>query len=1038
MNSSLCLLVLASAFLVSISEAAPPQLSLQPGVELSWPTLTGATYQARKSALMTGPWSDIGGVVAGDGSAKSLFDAAAGPPPFYQVLEVLPGAATSLNSARNGSYEDGVGVAAAEWSRSGNQPPSRIGSDVHSGTMSMRCLLANVGSLPSEGLLSQTALPITGPIFPAGSYTFSFWAKQLAVGPSYVQQYEVQWLSNTGAVIGGTSLTNFSVPPVWSKITAPVLAAPANAASAVLRFRFVTGAVAGGGGELLLDDVEFSTPGPTTMGTTQTLAVSTQPVYKVGWEAAAGVSYLPQQSTDLRSWSSLGPAINGSGGPAAVMLPQSGPRGFVRLAIPLEDVAEPLYFRKISQADETMLGLAWQPGGSANPTGYEIRYGTSPTALDTVVLVGNVSQYSISGLVAGTTYWLSLAAIGADGETKSDPVVISATPGGGGGMVELYNAQTLLEPATTEETPTALVTRLSDRGRDRHAREGNFAAYDHYLTWYWEERTIGIEIIDHVAKGGTGITFNYQTLTPLGAPEFRAFFRGINTVAEYYGNYSAALVGPNLYSQTLTTKLPEGRPLQIGDYVEIEISQFMLAPTHGRNNYYGTTMLYVVGQGIVPWQGVGPLLDSAPLPQSAWLGGKTTLPYQYSNEPADRYKQTAGNISPLSAQPFMLGRRLHHTDFSDGSHSEPGNPLFTEHAGKLGPKFIAKSCVECHVNNGRALRPAIGSAMLKTVVKVGADAIGSPHPQLGSVLQPQATVGGPEGVAKILSYLNTGGTYADGTSYSLQKPIYGFVGVTPNHFSARLAPPLVGMGLLEAIPENDILALADPTDADADGISGRARAVTDPVTGELRLGRFTAKASQATITHQIAAALNTDMGVTTSIFPTLDGTAVPVAPELGSAELAKMTRYVALLGVGAQRDLADPAVPRGAMLFNSLGCAKCHTPEFTTSAFAPFTELRSQTIHPYTDLLLHDMGSGLADNMGEEDATGSEWRTPPLWGIGLSSGVSGGESYLHDGRARNLSEAILWHGGEGSTARDAFKNLPFADREDVLKFLKSL
>jgi CxxC motif-containing protein (DUF1111 family) len=615
------------------------------------------------------------------------------------------------------------------------------------------------------------------------------------------------------------------------------------------------------------------------------------------------------------------------------------------------------------------------------------------------------------------------------------------------GIVPLFDATTALEPATTVSTPAALITQIADRARDRHAREDvvngkAFRAYDHYLSWYWEDRTIALEIVDRVATGGADITFTYTTQTPLSAPEFRAFYRGGNTVAEYHGNYSASPAGPNRYTHTLSTKLPENRPLQVGDRIEIEISQFLQAPRHGRTNYYGTAMLYVVGEGVVPWEGVGASLDSSPLPAAAWLGGRTTLPYPYSNEPAHRFKQMAGNLAPVNAQPFLQGRRLHHTDFGDGSHSEPGNPAFATHTGKLGPKFINRSCVACHVNNGRALPPALGAPMIQSVVHAGRDADGSPHPLLGSVVQPQSAGGPAEGGATITSYTTTHGQYGDTTPYSLQQPNYTFQGVTPAFFSVRIAPPLVGLGLLEAVSESTIAALADPDDTNGDGISGRLHAVRDPQTGERRLGRFTAKAGRARLSHQIAAALNTDMGVTTSIFPDPDGEAAGgargKAPDLADAELDEMTRYVSLLGVSARRDLTDPQALAGERLFASAGCAACHTPVLTTSPHHPMAELRDQTIHPFTDLLLHDMGPGLADTMGEIGASGAEWRTPPLWSLGHTAGVSGGEAYLHDGRARSLEEAILWHGGEGEASKEAFRRLPAADRAALVRFLKTL
>ena len=321
---------------------------------------------------------------------------------------------------------------------------------------------------------------------------------------------------------------------------------------------------------------------------------------------------------------------------------------------------------------------------------------------------------------------------------------------------------------------------------------------------------------------------------------------------------------------------------------------------------------------------------------------------------------------------------------------------------------------------------------------MGSDANGSPHPTLGSVFQPQSTSGPGEGSVAIASYTTTSGQYGDGSPYSLQKPNYAFQGANPVFFSARIAPQLVGLGLLEAVSESTVQTLADPNDSNADGISGRVQTVTDPETSQQRLGRFGHKGVKARVSHQVAIALNKDMGVTTAIFPILDGETNASAIEITAADLDKMTRYVALLGVAARRDLTNAQALQGEQLFVTANCVKCHTPTLTTSAYHPMTELRNQIIHPYTDVLLHDMGAGLADNMGEGIATGSEWRTPPLWSIGLTAGVSGGEAYLHDGRARNLEEAILWHGGEGEAAKESFRTMSATDRAALIKFLKSL
>ena len=260
-------------------------------------------------------------------------------------------------------------------------------------------------------------------------------------------------------------------------------------------------------------------------------------------------------------------------------------------------------------------------------------------------------------------------------------------------IVPLFDRNTKLEPATIEATPTALITRVGDRVRDRHAREWMFHAYDHYLSLYWEHRTVSIEVVDRVAKGGDSITYNFTSLWPLNKPNLRAFFRGIGTVAEYSHNIDSTQIDPLHYTTTIKYNPQEKRPIKIGDRIEIEFSPFLVKPPRGRANYYGTAFLYVVGQGgMVPWEWreevsmaqkrKGASLDSFPLPEQAWQGGRMTLHEQYSDEPRARFQQMATNLAPINAQPFVLGRRLHHTDFGTGAHSEAGNPIYTEQVGK--------------------------------------------------------------------------------------------------------------------------------------------------------------------------------------------------------------------------------------------------------------------------------------------------------------------------------------------------------------------
>jgi CxxC motif-containing protein (DUF1111 family) len=1061
----------AAVFLMVLCPAATgadPRLSIQPGVELSWSTTSGNTYQLQAAPLPTGPWANLTGTMPGDGQPKSHCDFAGSASRRYQVLETVPGIPAPPVNPVNGGFESGSGTTASQWTTGASQPPTRTSSEAHSGSFAMRCSVVNVGAAAAEGLLSQMVVAQGGSVTAGQTYNFSFWAKQVSSGPSYIQQYEVQWRNSVGGVVGGSGLQNFSgVIGTWTKITVPNLVAPANAVEARVSFRFVTGAVSGGHGEVLLDDISLDSGSGSNPGTPETvnaLPVASKPVARISWPSKTGISYRPVATTNFVTWTPLQPLIDGDGSTKEFTVPMSKSAEFFRLEMPVAVVLPPANLQTTTSGGANSIGLAWSASPTTGVIGYRILYGTSSGNLDQSVDVGNVTAASIPNLIAGQTYFLSVVAITANGESLPGEATISAIPNVDAGIVALYNSTTVPETPTTVSTPTALITRIADRARDRHAREAQFNSYDHYLSWYWEQRMANIEIIDRIGKAGQpqNITFNYTTHDLLNPAEFRTFFRGIGTVAEYNNNQIAALVSSNPsatpgetdynYTATITQNANQGnRALQPGDRVEIEISMFLNGPRNGRLNYYGTTLLYIVGQGIVPWaQGndmgfnggiignVNQSLDSYPLPTNAWLGGRTTLPYQYSNEPEHRYKQMAGNISPTNGRPFMLGRRLHHTDFGNGEHSEPGNPVFTPHIGKLGPKFIARSCVECHVNNGRALPPDIGAPMLRSVVKVGSNSTGSPHPALGSVLQPRSSSGPVEATATIASYTNLTGQFGDGASYSLRKPNYAFQGVTPAYFSVRLTPPLVGMGLLEAVAESTIAALADPADTNQDGISGRIQQISDPETSDQRLGRFTSKGGKARLSHQVASALNTDMGVTTPVFPALDGETTTGPPEVSTAELDQMTRYVALLGIGARRDLANPQAIRGEQVFTSAQCVKCHTPDMVTGPHHPMAELRNQTIHPYTDLLLHDMGPGLADNMGEDGASGSEWRTPPLWGIGLSAGVSGGEAYLHDGRARTLEEAILWHGGEAEASKEAFRTLPAADRAALIKFLKSL
>ncbi len=618
------------------------------------------------------------------------------------------------------------------------------------------------------------------------------------------------------------------------------------------------------------------------------------------------------------------------------------------------------------------------------------------------------------------------------------------------------------------------MTRFSDRARDRHAKENHFSAYDHFLTFYWEDRTAAIEIHDYVAKGGDKIEMIVRAESKLDdtAAENRWWYLGRNTLAEYCGNGVMQTTDNVYYHKSMNFNCREGRPIEIGDKLEFEISQFLDEATlaRGRDNYYGTTYLYIVGEGLVPWDtyDTGPYQqgveyvdgvrqrDSKKIPESAWLGGLTTIHAEESHEPDNHFMQFATNMGYENGQSFVLGRRLVHSSMVSGQHDENAeNGVFEELVGLSDGPYINESCAHCHERNGAAGHVDILTSLDKWVFKIG-EADGSPTRDAGGVLQPSLGNGfSSEGDVVIHEY-----QFVDG----LSKPIFVFSGNEPAQFSARIAPRLVGMGLIEAIAEEDILAKEDPYDENNDGISGRAHRVVDAQTGDVRLGRFGWKAGQPSVRYQVASALNTDMGVTNSIFPEPDcgvdqqdcGQGGPRFPD---EHLESLVKYISLLGVRPQRDYDDPDVVNGEQLFDDIGCADCHTDNYRTSEFHPFAELRSQNIRPFSDFLLHDMGPGLADSLSEGDASGSEWRTTPLWGLGLSACVTGGvdgdkgdvafgtdtmefctpeHAYLHDGRASSIDEAIRWHGGESSAAVQKYEALADTDKSKLLRFLESL
>ena len=417
---------------------------------------------------------------------------------------------------------------------------------------------------------------------------------------------------------------------------------------------------------------------------------------------------------------------------------------------------------------------------------------------------------------------------------------------------------------------------------------------------------------------------------------------------------------------------------------------------------------------------------------------------------------TAGNAFELSARNLTNAeRRTFEVGDSFFNQNWVTAPASTDARDGLGPTHNALSCSSCHSHDGRG-RPPDGPddperGLLLRLSIPGPDGP-IPDPSYGDQLQDRSILSAsPEGRMAI-GYEEIGGLYADGTPYALRKPSYAIEDLAfgPLHpdvmISPRVAPAIIGMGLLEAIPAGTVTALADPDDADGDGISGRPNSVWDVRARSFALGRFGWKANQPTIEQQVAGAFHGDIGITSTLFPDQNCPAPQTAcaaapdggsPELPEARLGKVAFYSRTLAVPAMRNVDDVTVRRGAVLFVENGCALCHVPKLTTGPH-PIGALANQTIYPYTDLLLHDMGAGLADNRPDFEATGLEWRTPPLWGIGLVRTVSGHTMFLHDGRARSLEEAILWHGGEAAASRDGFIGLDGDDRDALITFLESL
>ncbi|MCV4288374.1 c-type cytochrome [Pseudomonas capsici] len=445
-------------------------------------------------------------------------------------------------------------------------------------------------------------------------------------------------------------------------------------------------------------------------------------------------------------------------------------------------------------------------------------------------------------------------------------------------------------------------------------------------------------------------------------------------------------------------------------------------------------------------------------PGEALSGGSATVGKSDQNA----FSMPSANLSPVRRLDFSVGNSFFRNPWVIA-------PSTTTARDGLGPLFNTNACQNCHIKDGRGHPPEPGdsnavsmlvrlsipdSAAYAEVIK--RNGVVS-EPTYGGQLQDMSVPGvAPEGKVRV-EYDPLTIRFRDGMTVELRQPTLritqlGYGPMHPyTHASARIAPPMIGLGLLEAIPEAAILANADPDDKNDNGISGRPNWVWDDAQQKVVMGRFGWKAGQPTLNQQNAHAFAGDMGLTTRLKTADDCTPAQTdcrnapngngpdgEPEVSDNILRLVEFYTRNLAVPARRNVDDPQVLAGKNLFFKAGCQQCHTPQFTTRADAAEPELANQVIRPYSDLLLHDMGEGLADNRTEFQASGREWRTPPLWGLGLTETVSGHTQLLHDGRARNVMEAILWHGGEAQAAQRQVLAFNADQRAALLAFLNSL
>ena len=638
-------------------------------------------------------------------------------------------------------------------------------------------------------------------------------------------------------------------------------------------------------------------------------------------------------------------------------------------------------------------------------------------------------------------------------------------------MHTALHTRTVGEPITEPVWP--LVSTLSARFRHRHPNEWRF---DNYVEDYGAGRTYELQMTDWGHRAELMVTVDPDL--DVGSMDFKYFVDNdpysdtcnrpmtvVNTVMTKDGN-------------VFTSSIEDITP---GALLDFDLSFVDLPAENPVAIYYSNIFYYRAGHGLF-----GP---ETPNPRATPVGEATT-PNIFS--PRFGFAQHAPTISHDDLKNFLDGKLFFETDFETGDLlnvstyfdccsgpiGQPLSPSPVHRSGALRPRQNAASCIECHALDGRGATPQEGTDLLSLVAQLSIPGTGPnggpiPHPHYGSQFSPDSAAGtSPEGRLRV-EYEEQIGFFDDGTTYSLRVPTYvfeemayGSLGTnlpdnigSPGYgglaeFSPRIAPQIPGLGMLEAVSDDTINSMADPDDADRDGISGRVNMVWDESSQQHIIGRFGWKANQPHLRQQAAAAYLQDMGVTSSLYPRHDCgewqddcDADTASPEVDSAELDAITHYLQGLTLPPRRNYDDPQAIAGMHPFKQAHCHSCHVPALQTGDPHPIPSFRNLRIEPFTDLLLHDMGDGLADGRPHFEASGREWRTPPLWGlsyVGHVLGVpdtcedpsSGGAApnFLHDGRARSLMEAILWHGGEAEASRAAVLAMTATERDQLVAY----